>query len=338
MKEHGRTASQIDQTFEDENPTIEIGKRVIRIEAAAIAALEKNIDRSFEKAVNLIYNNRGRVVITGMGKSGIIAQKIAATLNSTGTPALFLHPADAVHGDLGLVLKDDVVIFISKSGNTDELTRLIPVFKRLKVPLIVMTGNPRSALAIKSDVMLNVFVKEEACPNDLAPTASTTASLAMGDALAVALLAKRNFSPEQFARLHPGGALGRQLLLKLEEVMFTNDKIPLVTNSTPLRETILEMTSKRFGCTCVVDDAGKLVGIITDGDLRRLLVKTFDIWSLTAQDIMAGHPKTVQKDDLAIVAYRIMETHNIMQIVVVDHANKPIGMVHLHDLLEAGLV
>lgn len=316
----------------------DVGRRVIRIETEAVARLESRIDEKFEKAVLLIYGKKGRVVVTGMGKSGIIAKKIAATLTSTGTAAFFLHPADAVHGDLGGVLKDDIVICISKSGNTDEITRLIPVFKSFGVPIITMTGNLKSALAERSDVVLDTGVTEEACPNDLAPTASTTAALAMGDALAMALLAKRNFTHEEFAQLHPGGTLGKRLQLTLEEIMFSNEKIPLVKTDSTLREVIFEMTSKRFGSTCVVDQTGILVGIITDGDLRRLLAKTDNILSLKAQDVMAYHPKSAKKDDLAMMALRTMEAHNIMQIIIVDAENHPIGMVHLHDLLEAGLL
>ncbi|MDZ7261835.1 MAG: KpsF/GutQ family sugar-phosphate isomerase, partial [candidate division KSB1 bacterium] len=273
--------------------SIEKGKEVIRIEAQAVAALEDRIGEAFQKAVDVIYGCKGRVIVSGIGKSGIIAKKIAATLTSTGTAAIFLHPAEGIHGDLGLVLKDDVVICISKSGNTDELSRLIPVFKRIGVPIITLTGNLKSSLAAKSDVVLDVSVKEEACPYDLAPTASTTAALAMGDALAVALLEKRKFSAEDFAFFHPGGSLGRKLLLKVDDVMFTGDKIPRVREQTPLKEAIMEMTSKRFGCTCVVNEAGRLVGIITDGDLRRLLEKRSDIWAIKAEEVMSRTPKTV---------------------------------------------
>lgn len=318
--------------------SIEIGQRVIRIEAAAVAALAERIGDSFAKAVKLIYQSKGRVILTGMGKSGIIAQKIAATMTSTGTAALFMHPADAMHGDLGLVLKNDVVICITKSGNTDEISRLIPVFKRLAVPVITMTGNLRAAIAEKSDIVLDISVTEEACPHDLAPTASTTASLALGDALSVALLAQRNFSPEEFARLHPGGALGRRLLLRLEEVMFTGEKIPVVNEANSLKETIFEITAKRFGCTAVVNPNGILSGIVTDGDLRRLFARTSDFDSLTARDVMSLNPKTAKPEDLARVAFRMMENHNIMQIIIINPANRPVGMVHLHDLLEAGLV
>jgi len=317
---------------------IESGKRVIRREAEAVAALEAKIDHAFAKAVILIRQCKGRVIVTGMGKSGIIGRKIAGTLTSTGTSAFFLHPAEAIHGDLGLVLKDDVVLCISKSGNTDELTRLIPIFKRLHVPIISITSNSRSALAAKSDVVLELGVKDEACPNNLAPTASTTATLALGDALAVALLEERHFGPRDFARLHPGGTLGRRLSLTLAEVMFTGDKIPVISESALLKDAILEITSKRFGSTCVVNAQGVLCGIITDGDLRRLLSKTQAVWHLTAGEVMSHQPKTVPENDMALTAFQLMETHNIMQVVVINQNNEPVGIVHLHDLLEAGLV
>lgn len=317
--------------------TREVGIEVIKQEAAAIADLADKLDESFTKAVDIIYNCRGRVIVSGIGKSGIIAQKIAATLTSTGMAATFLHPAEAVHGDLGMVLKDDVVICISKSGNTDELSRLLPIFKQMNVPIIAMTGNLRSALAEKSDIVLDVSVSEEACPYNLAPTTSSTAALVMGDALTVALLKRRNFSIDDYAFLHPGGSLGRRLLLKIQEVMFTGDKIPIVKQDSTLKEAILEISSKRFGSTCVVDSTGVLVGIITDGDLRRLLTRTTDIWKMRARDVLTKNPKTISKDELAISAYRLMEEHNIMQIIVVDKAQKPVGMVHLHDLLEAGI-
>ena len=315
----------------------EIGIKVITSEAAAISALAKKIDDSFVKAVDMLYNCRGRVIISGIGKSGIIAQKIAATLTSTGTAAMFLHPAEAVHGDLGMVLKDDVVICISKSGHTDELSRLLPVFKQINVPIIAMTGNLRSALAEKSDVVLDVSVPEEACPYNLAPTTSSTAALVMGDALAVALLKRRNFSADDYAFLHPGGSLGKRLLLRVHEVMFCGDKIPVVKQDATLKEAILEISSKRFGSTCVVDSTGVLVGIITDGDLRRLLTQTSDIWNIKVEDVLTKNAKTISKEELAISAYRLMEEYNIMQIVVVDEQHKPMGMVHLHDLLEAGI-
>jgi len=325
------------EKIETEKDVIEIGKRVIRIEANAVAELEDRIDENFAEVVDLILGSTGRVVITGVGKSGIIARKIVATMNSTGTPALYLHPADAVHGDLGVVRKEDVVICISKSGDTVEVLRLIPIFKRIGVPVISMVGNLNSQLARLSDYVLNVSVKEEACPYNLAPTASTTATLAMGDALAIALLEKRNFTVENFALFHPGGNLGKRLLLKVEELMVSGKDVPIVRTSTPMKETIIEMTSKRLGATCVVDDNGKLVGIITDGDLRRLLQRTENVFGLTAGEVMTRNPKTIKKDALAVVALQEMEHYNITQLVVIDDERFPIGMIHIHDLVKAGL-
>lgn len=325
-----------EQVIEEKN-VIEIGKRVIRIESSAVAELEKRIDENFAKVVDLILNSSGRVIITGVGKSGIIARKIVATLNSTGTPALYLHPVDALHGDLGVVRKEDVVICISKSGNTVEVLQLIPILKRIGVPIISMVGNLNSQLARLSDYVLNVSVKEEACPYNLAPTASTTATLAMGDALAIALLEKRNFTKENFALFHPGGNLGKRLLLKVEELMVSGKEVPIVNTITPMRETIIEMTSKRLGATCVVDENGKLVGIITDGDLRRLLQRTENVFVLTAGEVMTKNPKVIKKDALAVTALQQMETYNITQLVVIDDDKKPIGMIHIHDLVKAGL-
>lgn len=321
----------------DNSSIIEKGKEVIRIEARAVAELESRIDDNFVRAVEMIYRCKGRVTVTGMGKSGIIARKIVATLNSTGTPSLFLHPSDAVHGDLGMVRKEDVVICISKSGDTAELYKLIPIFKRIGVPVIAMVGNMNSKLAQNVDVVLDVSVKEEACPFDLAPTSSTTATLAFGDALAMALLDKRKFTPEEFAMYHPGGNLGKRLLLKIEELMVGGDAIPKVKQNIPLRDAILEMTSKRLGATCVVDDDGKLIGIITDGDLRRLLQKTSDVTHITAEMMMNKHPKTISPEMLAAVALQEMEAHNISQLVVVDARRYPVGVVHLHELVKAGL-
>ncbi|MDI6765460.1 MAG: KpsF/GutQ family sugar-phosphate isomerase [Bacteroidota bacterium] len=320
----------------DKKTIIEKGKQVIRIESDAIADLENRIDDNFAAAVELICSSKGRVVIAGMGKSGIVARKIVATLNSTGTPAMFLHPSDAVHGDFGMVRKEDVVVCISKSGNTVELNQLLPLFKRIEVPIISMVGNINSKLAHESDIVLDISVKEEACPFDLAPTSSTTATLVMGDAIAMALLNKRNFTAEDFAIYHPGGNLGKRLLLKIEELMVTGDAVPKVKQKVPLRDAILEITSKRLGATCVVNEQNTLVGIITDGDLRRSLQKTTDLTNLTAEMVMTHHPKTISKEMLAAVALQEMEAHKITQLVVVDNNHQPIGMIHLHEVLEAG--
>ena len=316
---------------------IQKGREVIRIEAAALAALEEKIGGSFAAAVETIFACRGRIIVTGMGKSGLIGRKIVATMNSTGTPALFMHPSDAVHGDLGMVRSDDAVICISKSGDTTELLQLLPLFKRIGVPVISMTGVLTSPLAKGSDVVLDISVEEEACPMDLTPTASTTVTLAMGDALAVTLLEKRHFTKDDFARFHPGGNLGKRLLLKVEEFMAQGDDIPIVHLKTSLRDTILVMTSKRLGAACVVDERGVLCGIITDGDLRRLLQKNSEVSGFTADEIMFRRPKTIRQGVLAAHALQEMEAFKITQLVVVDDSTKPVGMLHLHDLVNAGL-
>jgi arabinose-5-phosphate isomerase len=313
------------------------GKEVIKIEALAVANLEKSIDEQFYKAVQIISKSTGRVVLTGMGKSGHIARKIMSTLNSTGTAAIYLHPTDALHGDLGMVRSDDVVIVISKSGNTPEILTLLPMFKRLNVVIIAMCGDRESILGEQCNIYLNIAVKEEACPHDLAPTASTTAMLAMGDALSVALLQIRNFTAEDFALLHPGGSLGKRLSLKIEEIMIKGSKIPVVNQKTSLKDAIIEITSKRLGATCVVDDNNILVGIITDGDLRRLLEKTLEIKDLKAKDIMTKNPKVMAKDYLASFALQQMENFKITSLIIIDEENKPIGIIHLHDLINLGL-
>jgi arabinose-5-phosphate isomerase len=316
---------------------IEKGKEIVRIEAGAVAALESRIDGNFAAAVDLIYNAKGRVVITGMGKSGIIARKIAATMSSTGTPAAFMHPSDAVHGDLGMVTSDDVVIFISKSGDTADLWQLLLSIHKLGVKIIALTGNVNSLLSKQCDIILDASVKEEACPYDLAPTSSTTAALVMGDALAITLLQKRNFTQEDFALFHPGGNLGKRLLLKVEMMMITGASVPVVKETVSLSDAIIEISSKRLGATCVVDNAGLLCGILTDGDLRRLLQRTTDIKNLTARQVMTTNPKTIDKNMLAVQALKVMETFKITQLIVVDDVHHPVGVLHLHDLVEAGL-
>jgi len=316
---------------------ITIGKEVIRIESEAVKNLYEKIDAGFAKAVDLIMRSDGRVVLTGVGKSGLIARKIVATMNSTGTPAIYLHPTDALHGDLGMVRKEDVVILLSKSGATEELQMLIPMLKRLKVPLIGMLGDVKSRMARQMDVILDVEVLEEACPYDLAPTASTTASLVMGDALSVALLKLRGFTQQDFAMLHPGGSLGKRLSLKISEIMYTGDAIPVVHEKTSFKDSILEITSKRLGVTCVVDDGGKLLGVITDGDLRRLLERTTDLSGLVAREMMTENPKSVKPGQLASLALQKMESHKITCLPVTDKEDKPVGIVHLHDLVNLGL-
>ena len=319
------------------NDIINNGKEVIRIEAAAVADLQNSINEDFAKAVETIFVSGGRVVLTGMGKSGLIARKIVATLNSTGTAAIYLHPTDALHGDLGMVRSEDVVILISKSGETEEISNLLPMLKRLNVKLIAMSGNRESKLAKECDIFLNIAVREEACPYDLAPTASTTATLALGDALAVSLLKKRNFTEKDFAFLHPGGSLGKRLSLKIKEVMITGDRIPKVTKDTSIKDVIIEITSKRLGATCVLDESGKLAGIITDGDLRRLLEITLDITGLKASDVMTTKPKVLKGDYLASFALQQMENFKITSLVIVDDQNQPAGIIHLHDLINLGL-
>ena len=316
---------------------IEKGKEVIRIEAEAVANLSSSINEEFVKAIEIIVKCKGRVVLTGMGKSGLIARKIVATLNSTGTAAIYLHPTDALHGDLGMVRKDDVVILISKSGNTQEISNLLPMLKRLNVKLIAMAGSKDSKLGQECDIFLNIDVKEEACPHDLTPTASTTATLAMGDALAVALLQKRNFTAEDFAFLHPGGSLGKRLSLEIREIMTKGNNVPVVNKETSIKDTILEITSKRLGATCVINNDGTLAGIITDGDLRRLLERTLDIKDLTANDIMTDRPKVIKKNYLASFALQQMENYKITSLIITDENNKPLGIIHLHDLINLGL-
>lgn len=331
------TAHRNGSAAQDRDGSIAIGRRVIRMEAQAVAALESRIDASFARAVEMIFACRGRVIITGIGKSGIIGKKMAATFSSTGTPAIFLHSAEGLHGDLGVVLKEDVVICLSKSGNGAEITALIPLFRKLGVPVIAMTGNLKSKLAEHAGVVLDIHVDEEACPLDLAPTTSSTAALAMGDALAMALLEKRNFSAEDFALRHPGGTLGRRLLLRIDDIMGEGEQIPCVGEQATLDEIIPEITRKRYGATCVLAADGTLAGIITDGDLRRLLSEPDSLKARIAHHIMTRNPKTVQRGILAVQALEVMEDYNIMQIIVVDAQRKPVGMVHLHDLLKAGV-
>ncbi len=317
---------------------IQDGKEVIRIESEAVKNLESKINENFYKAVEAILNTKGRVIISGVGKSGIIARKIVATMNSTGTPALFMHPSDAIHGDLGMVRSEDVVILISKSGSTPEIVRIFPVLKRIGTKIIALVGDMKSFLAKEADIVLDVSVEEEACPYDLAPTSSTTATLVMGDALAIALLKSKNFTKEQFAFYHPGGTIGRRLTLKVEEIMTKGENVPIVNQNVDLHRAILEMTSKRLGATCVVNDEGKLVGIITDGDLRRAMEVHKNLSGLKAKDVMGKNPKSIKPDVLASYAIQLMETYKITQLICIDDENHPIGMVHLHDLVNLGFI
>ncbi|MFQ5949130.1 MAG: SIS domain-containing protein [Nitrospiria bacterium] len=324
------------------NKIMEEGIRVLKIEAEALSGLAKKIDHRFVEAVALCYSCRGRVVVIGMGKSGLIGKKVSATLASTGTTAFFLHPSDGIHGDLGMVSRDDVVLAISNSGETEEILRILPPIKRMNLKLITLTGHVGSTLAKASDVVLDVSIREEACPLGLAPTASTTAALAMGDALAIALLQKKGFREEDFASFHPGGSLGRGLLLKVNDVVHTGEEIPIVKEETPMQEVVLEMTEKKLGMTTVLNREGKLSGVITDGDLRRL-IKNIDlergnIFLLPARDVMNPTPKTIGAEALAAKAIHQMETHSITSLVVVDENGFVKGIVHLHDLLKSGAV
>ncbi len=314
---------------------IELAKTTLDIEADSIRNLQNYINNDFVNSVKLIYESKGRVVITGIGKSAIIAQKIVATMNSTGTPAIFMHAADAIHGDLGTIQQDDVVICISKSGNTPEIKVLVPLLKGGGNKLIGLVGNVDSYLAQQADYILNSTVEKEACPNNLAPTSSTTAQLAMGDALAVCLLDQRDFSSSDFAKYHPGGALGKKLYLKVGDIAIQNQK-PQVRPDDPVKSVILEISSKRLGATAVVEN-DKLVGVITDGDLRRMLEKADSINTLKASDIMNKTPKQIDANELAVNAMQLLEKYNITQLIVTDEG-KYHGFVHLHDLLKEGII
>jgi arabinose-5-phosphate isomerase len=313
-----------------------IAQDVLMNESRAIANLVQYLDNDFEACVQEIYSAKGRIVITGIGKSAIVANKIVATLNSTGTPALFMHAADAIHGDLGMVQKDDLVICISKSGNTPEIKVLVPLLKRRGSKLVALVSNTNSYLSQHADYTLNATIAEEACPHNLAPTTSTTTHMAMGDALAVCLLELRNFSSLDFAEYHPGGSLGKQLYLKVSDV-FLQNQLPSVRPDARLKDVIFEISSKRLGCTSVTDGNKILLGIITDGDLRRMLEKGADLNSLRASDIMTKNPKTIEKDEFAVKALQLMQQSNITQLAVVD-GQKIAGFVHLHDLLKEGIV
>ena len=315
-----------------------LAERVLRIEAEAILGLIAKLDERFERAVELLRACAGRVIVTGMGKSGLIGRKIAATLASTGTPAYFLHPAEGVHGDLGMVARGDVVLALSNSGETDEVLAILPPLKRLGVPILLLTGNPTSSLARQCEVVLDVSVPEEACPMNLAPTSSTTAALAAGDALALALLELRGLRPEDYAALHPRGSLGWRALFRVADLMLTGDAVPVVPENTPPREVIVEMTRKRKGMTTVIDGAGRLVGVITDGDLRRLHLTGKSIDDLSAAEVTSREPKTIRADDLAAKALEVMETWQITSLVIVDPGRRPVGLIHMHDILRAKIV
>ncbi len=317
---------------------INIAKKVLQIEAEAIFALAQRLNHDFEKAVSIVFGSKGRVVVTGMGKSGLVGKKIAATLASTGTPSFFMHPAEASHGDLGMVTSRDVIIAISNSGETEELTGLLPFLKRFNVGLISMTGNPLSTLARCSDVNLDISVKEEACPFGFIPTASTTAALAMGDALAVAILTKKGFREEDFANYHPGGSIGKRLLIKVKDLMVAGDAVPVVSPFVSMTDAVIEISSKRLGITVVADTDNKILGIITDGDLRRGIAKWGkDFYDMKAGEVMAKNPKNINESELAAKALSIMERHSITSLIVPDDEGKAKGIIHIHDILRKGI-
>jgi len=319
---------------------VEEARRVLKVEARSLLDLAERINENFSEAVELLYQCKGKVVLMGMGKSGLVGRKIASTFASTGTPAFFLHPAEGVNGDFGMLAKEDVIIAISNSGETRELLEVLPLIKRYGNRFITLTGNAKSTLAKAGDIHLDIHVKEEACPLGLAPTASTTATLAMGDALAVALMGKKDFKKEDFAILHPGGALGKRLLLKVEDLMHVGKAFPMISEKTLMKDAIFEITSKRLGVTGVGDAEGHLVGVITDGDLRRALEKFSDLFNREASEVMTRNPKWIEKDALAAKAVQRMEEYSITSLFVFNQAGEkvPVGIIHLHDLLKAGVV
>lgn len=316
--------------------SLEIAYHVINEEIKAITQLRTAINENFEKAVHLILSRPGRVIVTGLGKSGVIGRKLAATLASTGTASYFLHASEGLHGDLGIVHKDDVIICLSKSGNTDELNYLLPVFKRLKVPIISITSNLESVLAKHSSVVLNLGVKEEACPHDLSPTSSTTAMLVLGDALAIALLEKRNFSKEDFAFLHPAGSLGKRLLVHVDDIMEKGDRVPHVPLNSNMKEAVLEMAAKR-GICMIVDEEMHILGVITTGDLNRLVERTEQFFDIPVSEVMTKKPKVIQTNTLAYTAYNKMEQYRIIAMPVINEEKKLCGVIHLHDIMRAGI-
>lgn len=317
---------------------LQLGRRALEIERDALSALIARVDASFAAACEVLLGCRGRVVVTGMGKSGHIGGKLAATFASTGTPAFFVHPGEANHGDLGMITRDDVVLAMSNSGETGELLSLLPLLKRMGVPMVALTGRPGSTLATAADVHIDVSVAQEACPLNLAPTASTTATLAMGDALAVALLDARGFKPEDFALSHPGGSLGRRLLLKVADVMHTGDRLPVSPCDTPLRDALLEMSRKGLGMTVVTDAEGRVQGVFTDGDLRRVIDQDGDLRQLRLSDAMTGGGHRIGADRLAAEAVALMESRKVTALLVVDDSGYLQGIVHMHELLRAGVV
>lgn len=316
---------------------LNLAKEVLELEAHSILNLTRRLDKNFEQAIEILYNCKGRVIVTGMGKSGIIGKKIAATLSSTGTPSYFLHPAESTHGDSGIITREDVVIAISNSGETKELLNLLPLIKRFNIPMIALTGGLNSTLAKTGDVFLDISVEKEACPFDKVPTSSTTATLAMGDALAICLLEKRGFSEEDFLIFHPSGALGKGFLYKAEELMITGDRLPLASQDEKFTNVIELISQKKLGLAVLTDKNGKMTGVLTDGDIRRTLIKHRDIQNLKAKDVMTVNPKTVSPDALAAKALSLMEKYSITALAIVDENQTPVGILHIHDLLKAGV-
>lgn len=325
------------QTLNKINSICDLAKEVLQIEADSILDMKDRIDADFEKAIDILCSCKGRVIVTGMGKSGHIGRKIAATLSSTGTPSYFLHPAESTHGDSGIITREDTVIAISNSGETAELMNLLPLIERFGVKMIAMTGKKESTLGRKSDVVLDVSVEQEACPLGKAPTASTTATLAMGDAVAICLLKKRGFTEEDFLMFHPSGALGRGVLYHVSDLMMTGDRIPVVNEDNNFHDTIQLISAKKLGCAIVINNQGIMTGILTDGDIRRTLLKYEITSSLTAKDVMTQNPKVILDTDLAAKALHIMEKHSITALAVCDSVNRPVGIIHVHDLLKAGV-
>lgn len=323
--------------MQNKNEIIEFAKEVISVEADALLKIKDRIGDDFVSACECLFSCKGRIVVTGMGKSSHIASKIAATLASTGSPAFFVHPAEAIHGDIGVVLAKDVVLAISNSGNTPEILAILPAIRHRGAPLISLTGNPESILAKEATINIDIGVEKEACPFGLAPTSSTTAALAMGDALAIALLKMRGFTAKDFALSHPGGALGKRLLLKIDDLMHAGDAMPQVQKGATLPQVLMEMTQKKLGMTTVVDNNGKLLGVFTDGDLRRALEKRIDIHDTKVETVMTKNPKVIASEVLAIDALNFMEQHSITALPIVNKQNIALGVVHLHDILKAGL-
>lgn len=319
-----------------QDPITHLAKDVIHMQAAAIQQLESYVNETFKEAVSLIHRSKGRVVISGIGKSAIIAQKITATMNSTGTPALFMHAADAIHGDLGMIQEDDVVIIISKSGESPEIKALVPLIRNFGNKIIAISGHSGSYLSQQADYLLDTTVEKEACPNNLAPTTSTTAQMVMGDALAICLLHLKGFTAHDFARFHPGGSLGKRMYLSVSDLMRLND-LPKVSKNAPLKSIILEISGKRLGATAVLDEADRLIGMITDGDLRRMLESDRDVTTVTAEQIMTVSPKSISSQTLAVEALQLLKKFNITQLPVVDEGNY-VGMIHLHDIIKEGII